>query len=245
MIKRGKMPPALPPLQGFSRIVAVFGEPLLRRKSRVQFPDNKRRDEVQQWLRRLHVGNGHMPPSEMQQVVRDAGGSQALCKAAREYSCPLCNIDKPLQARRKSSLPLRARFFNNVVLTDLAFVTLEREGSPPLKCVVIAFNDLFSTYARAFILDRQTSAAAFDAAQRGWISPYGAPHRVYHDSALNFKSEHWALKWGRYGTVVTTSAAELLATRLYRGPVEDDTTCMAGFLEILGRVAGRSSARVP
>ena len=40
-------------------------------------PDSNDDASVQRWLRNLHVAEAHIPPSEMAQAVRDAGGHEA------------------------------------------------------------------------------------------------------------------------------------------------------------------------
>ena len=99
-------------------VVAVFGESYVKRKTRVQMPDCQRQAEVHKFLRKLHVTNAHLPPSEMAQAVRDAGGKAELIREALKYRCPLCDSEKRVGQRRHSNLPMRARCFNSVVVVD-------------------------------------------------------------------------------------------------------------------------------
>ena len=48
----------------------------------------------------------------------------------------------------------------------------------------------------------------YTAAKRGWIQPYGAPIRIFHDAVSAFKGTVWGELWGRHGTFVSCSAAE-------------------------------------
>ena len=156
----------------------------------------------------MHVNNSHAPPADMAQIAKDAGANKYLIEQAKAYRCPLCAAEARAGARRHAALPLRARYFNAVVMLDHGLLILERPGEGQLKLLCLGMIDSFSMFSRVFVVPNGSSAAAYAAAQRGWIEPYGAPRRIFHDSAATFTSKEWGTLWGRNGTLVTCSAAE-------------------------------------
>ena len=124
-------------------------ESLLRRRSRNELPNPKDSVDTQKWLRKLHVANAHIPPSEMAQSVKDAGGSAELVRAALKYECPLCNAERKQGQRRHSALPLRARYFNSVVVLDCATILLQRPDSEDSSIHVFGMIDSWSMLAQA------------------------------------------------------------------------------------------------
>ena len=85
-------------------------------------------NDKQRWLRMMHVNNSHATPGDMVQIAKDAGANKYLIEQARAYRCPLCAAEARAGQRRHAALPLRARYFNAVVMWDLGLLILERAG---------------------------------------------------------------------------------------------------------------------
>ena len=117
--------------------------------------------------------------------------------------------------RRKASwtkgtqcLAAASDIFNASVVLDVATMQLTRPGQEDITINVLGMIDSWSLFAQAFVIKGETSAVCFETAQRGWIAPFGAPLRIFHDAAAAFRSPTWGEAWGRHGTMVCVSAAE-------------------------------------
>ena len=66
-----------------------------------------------------------------------------------------------------------------------------------LKQIKIVLPGMIDAYANLSVVEIVTdgsTATAFAAAERGWIVPYGAPVRIWHDRASIFNSAEWVEK---------------------------------------------------
>jgi hypothetical protein len=197
-------------------------------------PDENRKTEVEVWLRRLHVANGHLSGADMSQAVRDAGGSEALVRMAKRYVCPQCQIEQKVANRRHSNLPIRARHFNAVVVLDLGVVHLDRPGETQQKVLLLGMIDSWSMFSQVFLLQDGSTSAVTAAAQRGWLQPFGAPRRIFHDSAAAFRGADWGQ------CMELWSAA---AQPRHRGSMELSRFSGAYSVELCGRAGGALAVR--
>ncbi len=151
--------------------------------SRHSIPDVGRQAEVDRWLRKLHVANGHLASADMVQAIKDAGGFDALLRLADPFVCPQCQIERRVANRKHSSLPLHTRHFNAIVVLDLGVANLDRPSEDQKELLLLGMIDTWSMFSLVFVLVDASTESVTAAAQRGWIAPFGSPHRVFHDSA--------------------------------------------------------------
>ena len=88
-------------LAAYDKRVAIFGQPILRRKRKGALPDVADQGEVQRYLVRLHVSNAHLGRTDMVQALRDAGAPKGLLKAAHGSRCAICEQDRRLARRQR------------------------------------------------------------------------------------------------------------------------------------------------
>jgi len=129
-------------------------------------------------------------------------------RAAARFKCILCEKDRTPLARMKSSLPIRVRVFNFMVILDFGLIILQRPGADLIRMLVLFAIDAFTSYAAAWKLKNGSTQAAVEAFEQGWCQPFGSPHRVYHDNALALKSRGWLSWCKRHGVLVLSSATE-------------------------------------
>ena len=127
--------------------VFIFGGPLLRLRAR-QLPRDGREHECMAWLRRYHIGTAHGSPAEMAQAIRDAGGSRYLQRLAITFKCAICAIDALPRGRYHAVLPIRARFFNAVIIIGVGDVEFKRIGVPTFTKHLLFIVDSFAVYSR-------------------------------------------------------------------------------------------------
>ena len=73
-------------------------------------------------VRRLHINCGHPPTSDLERIVRLAGGSKEACAAAQGIRCTVCDKAQRAKPPRPASVRKQVGQFNEVVLGDLVFV---------------------------------------------------------------------------------------------------------------------------
>ena len=73
--------------------------------------------KVREYLQRLHVGLGYCGRAEFLQHLKDAGAATWLLRQAEQFSCPLCEAQRPPDARAVVG-SARPRSFNSILSID-------------------------------------------------------------------------------------------------------------------------------
>ena len=82
---------------------------------------------LQAWLKRLHVGLAHASNAEMTQVLKTAGASKELLDSVKSFQCHGCLSLRSPSSHHVSGKHI-VRNFNDQLVLDYFFLTLEREG---------------------------------------------------------------------------------------------------------------------
>ena len=72
-------------------------------------------------VRRLHINSGHPPNTELERLVRLAGGSELARVAVKGIRCTTCRKAAPPKIPRPGRLKQNIGQFNDKVLIDLAY----------------------------------------------------------------------------------------------------------------------------
>ena len=73
-------------------------------------------------VRRLHFNSGHPPNSELERIVRLAGGSDVAQAAVRGLRCSVCKKAAPPKPHKPGRVRDNVGVFNDTVLVDLAYI---------------------------------------------------------------------------------------------------------------------------
>ena len=166
------------------------------------------RQEIEQYVREVHVGTGHPSPAELAQTFKDAGAAIPLVRAARSHVCPICDVFKTPKAQRVARLPVRSRRFNQNVTLDFVHLVLHRDGQPVRKITALTVMDEWSGLVSATYLPTAVATAASEVMREGWYRHYGCPDNVFVDPDSIFKSDEFTAALRRRGIHFRTTAAQ-------------------------------------
>ena len=184
--------------------VAAESQPVMKPAPGLRADADQRK--VRDYLQRLHVGLGHCGRAEFLQHLKDAGAASWLLRQAEQFSCPLCDSQRPPDAHVVVG-SARPRSFNSILSIDTLDLTVER-NSVQYRVFLLTAVDTATSFARVFHLASGDSAAAVKALEHGWVQPYGAPDYIFCDPDTIFRSDHFGRFLARHSVIQRLSAAQ-------------------------------------
>ena len=154
-------------------------------------------------VRRLHINTGHPPNSELERIVRLAGGSSIAQQACKGLRCTACAKD----ARTKLPRPGRVRGhvgeFNSTVWADIGSVK-DKAGTTFDFIVMV---DEGTDWTVCSLVEGHGASKLYDSVENHWINFAGPPDMLVADGERGFASQEFVSSLAKAGTMYVPTAA--------------------------------------
>ena len=157
-------------------------------------------------VRRLHINTGHPTNSELERIVRLAGGSDIAREAVKGIRCSICRKAQPAKSPKPGKPRDSIGQFNETLLGDLAYV---RDADGITHGYFVMVDDGTDWCVARHIgtgKGIKTAGQLYRYLEESWINWAGPPDIFVADNERGFSAEEFVSKLGRAGTFYQPSA---------------------------------------